>query len=84
MPSNNNEYMKEYYLKNKQKYQNGKYNEMSFCDCCEKNFKKLNMSQHNATKKHKLNKLKKEGLDEQEDNLFNLVKIIVDKLIPQN
>jgi hypothetical protein len=48
-------YNKGYYAKNKDKYIDGKYNEDTLCECCNKTYKKLNFSRHLKSSKHKLN-----------------------------
>ena len=78
MPTNTNEYMKEYYLNNKSKWNGQK--ELIRCDVCDREYKKYNMTAHKKSYKHQRN-VDKENESNVLDRIAKLEKILTDKEI---
>jgi hypothetical protein len=69
MVKNNIEYMREYYTKNKERYD--KYlNDMVYCECCIKDVKKMSLKRHQQSNAH----IKKSQRSQKEIDLLKQLK----------
>lgn len=71
MPSNKTDYMKEYYLKNKEKLKDGSTKKI-ICECCNKEISYANWNKHIKSRVH----LKNQANIQSENNMQDAFKLL--------